>query len=171
MHIFCTALNSWYIFFPYWLCIFCASNFSSSFTIIKGIRQKVESGKTSAYVLSLAVQPPSLEDKNWQDIIHIFVTVRPTEICAENCLTFLRSKYQNSTSNVLWDLTDLKNCFAKYFENTSLKWLHFFIDTLRNWSTSFFQTCVISLYLVKGGLSEKHTKFKKIFLMVWTFTK
>ena len=29
----------------------------------KHIRQKVESGKTSTHVLSLAVQPPTLEDK------------------------------------------------------------------------------------------------------------
>ena len=25
--------------------------------------------------------------------------------------------------------------------------------------------------LIKFGLSEKHTKFERIFLMVWTFTK
>ena len=35
----------------------------------------------------------------------------------------------------------------------------------------FIKNGTILISVLKFGLSEKHTKFEKIFLMVWTFTK
>ena len=64
--------------------------------------------------------------------------------------------------------------------NVWIHWYQWKSEACLQWKVALFNELLCSdikkIYLqwfakVKFGLSEKHTKFEKIFLMVWTFTK